>query len=179
MAAGDCAARANMAAGGAVVRAPSRTSVPLRASARTFRSRELVRRCLFPPAQSCEPPSRRQVDRVFKCFASPASGTPQPTLREHHGREQGRVNREDSAKTCRQSEREGKPHVSVSFSRDSLFEQVALLEHSRTTPSLVLAKLTRETRERPELTITSVTCVSIGRRDTPPTSRLTFRVTAA
>lgn len=58
--------------------------------------------------------SRRRVDRVereFKCFAGFfLSGlcTPRPTLQEHHGREQGRVNREDSAKTCRQSEREGK-----------------------------------------------------------------------
>lgn len=139
-----------MAADGAWVRGRPcavAISVPLRASVQVFRSRESVRRCLPPPAQSCEPLSRRQVERVLSALPFLTPTLRQPTLREHHGREQGRVNREDSAKTRGQGERKGKcmsprtlspppPSLCLSFRTD----RSCRAPRSRRRLRLVLAK---------------------------------------
>lgn len=126
-------------------------SVCLRASLRVYRLEQVRRARCLPPAQSCEPSAASTSWESFKCYACfRDSGTPQPTLRNHHGREQGRVNREDSTKTRGQSEREGKRvSLFLSLSRVLLPQQIfslAVLERSRmsrTTPMRSREAVTR------------------------------------
>lgn len=112
------------------------------------------------------------------------SCTPRPTLQKHHGREQGRVNRENSAKTCRQSEREGKRLSLIYLSLSLLL--VSFVESSRMSRSYFPIR-PRETEINEDLRATEVDpnlrAVSLDEKSryspTSERSELTFRVIGA